>query len=100
MYRITNLYIVVCSQDPILQNFAKTTLGAERGSFYVVHKDKFDNIIADLYDEGLDTKISQLLKRKRPVKYAYTIIKLSERSSYLIIIYFCSLKTKIMTSIK
>ncbi|XP_026469929.1 cAMP and cAMP-inhibited cGMP 3',5'-cyclic phosphodiesterase 10A-like [Ctenocephalides felis] len=50
-------------------NFAKTTLGGERGSFYVVHKDKNNNVVADLYDEALDASINKLLKRKRAVKF-------------------------------
>lgn len=36
--------------------FAKTTLGAERGSFYIIEKEK-DELVADHFDEGLDDGI-------------------------------------------
>lgn len=36
-----------------LQNFAKTTLSAERGTFYLLSRDN-GQLLADVYDEGIE----------------------------------------------
>lgn len=51
------------------QQFAKTTLTAERGSFFVVCRDEGDNLVADLFDEGLDQTGGSLHKKKMKIRF-------------------------------
>lgn len=47
------------------QSFAKTTLGAERGAFFIVDKEK-DELMADFFDESLEGE--DLLKKNVKIK--------------------------------
>ncbi|RZC35129.1 cAMP and cAMP-inhibited cGMP 3',5'-cyclic phosphodiesterase 10A [Asbolus verrucosus] len=48
--------------------FAKLTLGAERGSFFIIDKEN-DELVADLFDEGLDENDISLYKKNTKIRF-------------------------------
>lgn len=52
----------------IFQSFAKITLGAERGSLFIIDKEN-DELVADLFDEGIDNASGELHKKKTKIRF-------------------------------
>ncbi|CAH1373880.1 hypothetical protein MTP99_015245 [Tenebrio molitor] len=48
--------------------FAKQTLGAERGSFFIIDKEN-DELVADLFDEGIDEQDTGLHKKNTKIRF-------------------------------
>lgn len=50
------------------QSFAKVTLGAERGSFFIIDQES-DELVADLFDEGIDKNSTDLHKKNAKIRF-------------------------------
>lgn len=57
----------MCSNVCSFQGFAKITLGAERGSFFIIDKES-DELVADLFDEGIESDRTDLHKKHIKVR--------------------------------
>nr|CAD7461433.1 unnamed protein product [Timema tahoe] len=50
--------------------FAKETIGAERGSFFIIDQER-DELVADLFDDG-DEKMNELRHQKKTIKIRFS----------------------------
>lgn len=71
----------------LIQALVKETLDAGRGSFYVIDKDKNDELSADVYEEGLDEYNFQLIKKNlkvNPLRRERGIVSMAAKSGYIV----------------
>lgn len=51
-----------------MQKFAKLTLGAEKGAFFIIDRDN-EEFVADLFDEGIEDNNQSLYKKNTKVRF-------------------------------